>query len=424
MRWQQWMVLGMLAIASWFIHWLYAVGSQPVTATDSPAQYDARIRRLRMGDLVIRVVDSQQQPVGGATVNLEQIAHEFDFGTALNTKMFSPEVNPVEQTQYLRLTKQLFNASVHEDALKWYATEPARGQVSYDDADRILAWSQASGLKMRGHTLFWAVEKWNQPWVRSLKSPELRVAVERRTTEVCRRYRGKISEYDVLNEMLHGDFYQQRLGPGIVDQIFQWCRDADPTARLYVNDYDVLNGKLLDAYVQQIRGLLKRGVPVGGIGVQAHIREPMTVAQIQHCLDTLAQFRLPIKITELGVVAATEAEQARILKDLYTVAFAHPAVTGILMWGFWEGANWEPAAAVFKRNFTPTLAAKTYQDLVFNHWWTKANRQTNGKGVVVAPAFFGRYRVNVTVGNQTSTHTVAFSSQSKLPQVITIARPA
>jgi GH35 family endo-1,4-beta-xylanase len=173
--------------------------------------------------------------------------------------------------------------------------------------------------------------------------------------------------------------------------------------------------------VSQIRSLLNRGVPVGGIGVQAHIREPMTAEQIQHCLDTLAQFQLPIKITELGVVAATEAEQARILKDLYTIAFAHPAVTGILMWGFWEGANWEPAAAVVKRNFEPTLAAKTYQDLVFNQWWTRASGQTNTSGVVATQAFFGRYQVTVRTGSQTSRHTVFFSPQSTVPQVITIA---
>ncbi|QZZ21050.1 endo-1,4-beta-xylanase [Leptothermofonsia sichuanensis E412] len=420
---RQWLVLGLLAIASGLIHWLCSGGAQTMAATTSATKLDASIRRLRTGDLVIRVVDSQQQPVAGATVTLEQTAHDFDFGTALSTQMFRPNVAAHEQAQYLQIAKQWFNASVHEDALKWYSTEPEQGQVSYADADRILAWSEANGLKMRGHTLFWAVEKWNQPWVRALSPQELRQAVERRTTEICHRYRGKISEYDVLNELLHGDFYQQRLGEGIVDQIFQWCRDADPTARLYVNDYDVLNGKLLDAYVHQIRSLLDRGVPVGGIGVQAHVREPMTAAQIQHCLDTLAQFRLPIKITELGVVAATEAEQARILKDLYTVAFAHPAVTGILMWGFWAGANWEPAAAIFKHNFEPTLAARTYQDLVFNQWWTKVNGKTNSSGVVAAQAFFGRYQVTVRAGNHSTIRTVSLTPQSPMPQVVTITLP-
>lgn len=407
--------MGIAAIAAWIMHW--TMDNPP-----SIAALDPTIRNLRTGDLVVQVVDSQGQTIGNAAVNLEQTAHAFQFGTALSTEMFSPTANSAAQKQYLNLTRQLFNASVHENALKWYATEPARGQVSYADADRILDWSRANGLAMRGHTLFWAVEKWNQPWVKALSNEELRSAVQRRATEICQRYRGKIPEYDVLNEMLHGDFFQQRLGNDIVKQMFTWCQQADPTARLYVNDYDILNGKMLDRYVQQIRSLLQQGVPVGGIGVQAHIREPTTAAQVQQTLDTLAQFRLPIKITELGVVAATEAEQARILKDVYTVAFAHPAVTGILMWGFWEGANWEPRSAVFKRNFEPTLAAKTYQELVFQQWWTRAKGNTNRAGTFSTRAFFGNYRATVMIGGKGVERSFSFSPQSKLPQTITVNR--
>jgi GH35 family endo-1,4-beta-xylanase len=379
---------------------------------------DQRIRQNRTGDLVVQVVDAQGGAIANASITIEQTAHYFPFGTALSSEIFQSRTNPVEQKQYLKLAKQLFNASVHENALKWYATEPNKGQISYADADRILQWSEQNRLRLRGHTLFWAVEKWNQPWVRALNNQELRQAVQHRTIEICTRYRGRITEYDVMNEMLHGDFYQKRLGDRIVDDIFKWCKQADPNARLYVNDYNILNGQELDRYVEQIRSLLKRGVPLGGIGVQGHIREAITTDRIQKSLDTLAQFKLPIKITEFDVVADSEVAKARVLKDVYQVAFSHPAVAGILMWGFWAGAHWEPAAAIYKRNFQLTPAAIAYHDLVFNQWWTKASGQTNQSGQFSTRAFLGQFQVTVKLNGQSIQQSFTLTPSTKTPLLI------
>ena len=382
-----------------------------------------QIARTRTGNMVIQVVNSKQQPISGVEVKLEQVAHEFEFGTALSTQMFAQGANPNDQAKYFNLSRQLFNATVHENALKWYATEEQRGHVNYGDADRILSWSEAHSLPLRGHALFWEVEQWNPAWLKSLSKQDLRFAVERRVTEICGRYRGRIREYDVLNEMLHGDFFRQRLGEAIVKTMFQRCHAADPGAVLYVNDYDILNGRRLDDYVRQIRSLLAEGVPVGGIGIQAHIlRETITPAQIQHSLDALAQFNLPIKITEFSTLTDTEQEQAKNLLNLYQIAFAHPKVKGILMWGFWEKAHWIPQAAIFDRNFKPKLAAKVYQELVFRQWWTRSSGNTNRTGQFSTRAFFGQYRVTVKGRNWSKTRSFLFQSQMNQSRVLTFIK--
>lgn len=384
------------------------------------AQLNASIRNLRTDDLIIQVVNSEHQPISGAAVKLEQTSHHFEFGTALSTEMFQGTANRQNQGKYLEVAKELFNASVHENAFKWYATEPVKGQVSYADADNILNWSKSNHLKMRGHALFWAGEEWNQPWVKSLSKRELWHAVENRATEVCTRYRDYISEYDVLNEMLHGDFFEKKLGHKIVKNMFQWCQAAAPNATLYVNDYDILNGKALSRYVSQIHSLLNQGIPIAGIGVQGHIREDISRVQVQKSLDTLAKIGLPIKITEFDVVANTEQEQARILSDVYRVAFAHPAVTGILMWGFWEGAHWEPQAALFRANWEPKPIAQAYMDLVHHEWWTKNQAFTDKKGEVVTRAFFGNYRATVSLGNWTTEQSLSFLPSERKPKVVKI----
>jgi endo-1,4-beta-xylanase len=38
------------------------------------------------------------------------------------------------------------------------------------------------------------------------------------------------------------------------------------------------------------------------------------------------------------------------LNDYYRICFAHPAVAGILMWGFREGANWIPVSSLYWRD--------------------------------------------------------------------------
>ena len=194
--------------------------------------------------------------------------------------------------------------------------------------------------------------------------------------------------------MLHGHYYENRLGKDAGAQMFRWAHEGNPAARLFVNDYDVLTGgPNLAAYERQIQGLLDAGAPVGGIGCQAHYGGQIDVAKVKESLDRLARFGLPICITEFDTDTGDEQAKARLLREFYTACFAHPAVDGILMWGFWEGAHWRPKAALWKRDFSPTPAADAYRDLVFSRWWTRWEGAADADGLCRVPAFFGRHRV-------------------------------
>jgi len=81
------------------------------------------------------------------------------------------------------------------------------------------------------------------------------------------------------------------------------------------------------------------------------------------------------------------------LTDYYRICFAHPAVEGILMWGFWEGANWIPQSSLYRRDWTPTPAAEAYRDLVFRQWWTRWEGKADANGQCRIRAFYGKYAV-------------------------------
>lgn len=376
-------------------------GATSVCHGDEAAD-EAAIARHRMGTLVV-----QTKP--GAVVKVEQLRHEFWFGAALASHMFGSRVSSDEAARYKKVFLASFNAAVTENALKWHGMEPRAGKVDYSVVDGILEWGEKHEIPVRGHCLFWGVKSRVQDWVQSLDDEELRKTLRRRAITVAKRYRGRFAEYDLNNEMLHQNYYADRLGAGITLDMARWVREGDPDAVLFVNDYDILTGRLVERYADQIRAFLKEGVPLGGIGVQGHLHgDTFDPEALRKSLDKLAEFRLPIRITEFNMPGQRsrayrdrrrrltdeeEQQKARNLVDYYRICFAHEAVEGILMWGFWEGANWIPASALFRRNWEPTPAARAYRELVFGRWWTRWEGAADENGRCEVKAFYGRHRV-------------------------------
>jgi GH35 family endo-1,4-beta-xylanase len=363
---------------------------------------EARIRQHRMGELVVRA-----KP--GAQVHVEQLRHEFWFGAALSSGAFSGRLGAEDQRRYEEMFLRNFNAAVTENALKWHDMERRRGNVNYSVVDAILEWTNEHDIPLRGHCVFWGVPGRVQNWLKQLDDDALRKTLKNRATTIARRYRGRFAEYDLNNEMMHANYYADRLGSGITKQMANWFKEADPDARLFVNDYDVLTGKRLEDYIRHIRGLLEQGVPLAGIGVQGHLHgESFDPEALHHALDELAKIGLPIRVTEFnmpgqrsafrrqrGLKLTPEQEQvkAKALTDYYRICFSHPAVEGILMWGFWEGANWIRQSSLYRRDWTPTPAAQAYRDLVFKQWWTRWEGKSDANGRCRVRAFYGNYTV-------------------------------
>jgi endo-1,4-beta-xylanase len=366
---------------------------------------DQAIREHRMGTLVIETAPN-------AEVRVEQIRHQFWFGAALASQVFGGRMASTDAAKYKEVFLQNFNAAVTENALKWHDMEPEQGHVNYSTVDAILAWTEQSQIPLRGHNIFWGIPNRVQPWLKALDDQALWQTLKNRALDVAQRYRGRFAEYDLNNEMLHANYYEERLGPTITRDMANWVREGDPSAVLYLNDYDILTGKRLDDYIVQIRRFLDQGVPFGGIGVQGHLHgDSFDPAVLQDALDRLAAFKLPIRVTEFNFPGqrsqyygkrgaklsdADEQAKAKAISDYYRICFAHPAVQGILMWGFWEGANWIPVSSLYRRDWSPTPAAEAYRDLVYRQWWTRWTGRADAQGRSEVQAFYGKHRVSAS----------------------------
>ena len=365
-----------------------------ITAKITPAAIDARIAEIRMGELVITT-----KP--GAEVKIQQIRHEFKFGTAIANNILETERNPMsveDRKMYLKTLSENFNYAVHENALKWYDCEREQGKVDYSKADKIWDICHELNIPMRGHCIFWEKEEFIMPWLKKLNSDELRAAVMRRARSVTAHFKGRIDEFDLNNEMIHGDFFRRRLGYGIINEMAWGAKAGNSEVRLCVNDYGIVDiGYNIDAYKIQIKNFLETGVPIGGIGCQAHASAHFPVITppeiVQKNLDELAKFNLPIKMTECNFIFDDEKTQAEQLLKLFPIYFGHPSVEGILFWGFWAGAHWKPNSALWKKDWTPTPQALAYRDLVFKKWWTQISDKADNKGQFNTRAFYGDYLI-------------------------------
>lgn len=365
---------------------------------------DESIARHRKGEIVVKA-----RP--GSRVSVEQIRHEFWFGCAISNSLADGRMPENDLKQYKEKFLMNFNSAVTENALKWYSMEQRRDEVTYAVVDGILKWTEENNIPLRGHNLFWGISRFVQPWIKELSDEELKKRIQERAVTITQKYRGRFAEYDLNNEMIHGNYYEERLGPGITKLMAQWALEGDPEARLFVNDYEILTGRRLADYMAHIRNLLGQGIPISGIGVQGHSHgDTFSRQQLKNALDSLAVFKLPVRVTEFNMpgqnskyygnrkaVMTPEDEKLKAgeLVDYYRICFAHPAVEGILMWGFWEGNNWIPASSLYRRDWSVTPAGEAYRNLVFNEWWTKESGTTGKDGVFSVPAFYGKYKVTV-----------------------------
>lgn len=365
-------------------------------------ELDDAILKHRTGVLVIRTAP-------GAAVTVEQVRHEFWFGATIATGVFTGRIPPEDAAKWKEVFLSHFNAGVIEAAFKWHEMEKERGRVDYSVVDSMLEWASAHEIPVRGHCIFWGVPRYVTGWLKPLGDAPLLLAIRQRARSIAARYRGQFAEYDLNNEMIHANWFEQRLGPGITRDMARWVKEADPGAVLFFNDYDILTGRRLDDYLKHIRTVLSSGAPMDGIGVQGHLHgDSFDENELRRALDALAELKMPVRITEFNfpgqrskyygqrgsqLSREEEAAKADALRRYFRICFAHPAVTGILMWGFWEGANWIPQSSLYKRDWSATPAAGAYRRLVFGEWWTRAEARADANGLATVRAFFGTHRV-------------------------------
>jgi endo-1,4-beta-xylanase len=265
--------------------------------------------------------------------------------------------------EYRRIAAAEFNSLTPENQLKWEFIHPdEQGVYNFGPADELVAFAQDNGMDVRGHTLLWHSQ--NPAWLEEgdFSADELRDILRDHIHTVVGRYAGKIQQWDVANEIFHGNgdlrmeenIWLRELGPEIIADAFRWAHEADPDAELFLNDFGVesINAKST-AYYDLIQELLDDDVPVHGFGVQGHLSIqfgfPGTLEQNLQRFDDLD---VATAITEIDVRMVlgpdgepTAAQLERQADDYRRALEACLNVEGcgsFTIWGFTDRYSWIP----------------------------------------------------------------------------------
>jgi len=291
-------------------------------------------------------------------------------GAAVNTTMLRSS-----DPRYVRTLLRHFQSVTPEYEMKMDHLEPARGVFDFTKADEIVAFAHRHGLEIRGHTLVWdeQVPAWvtDGEWTRA----QLRSVLVRYITTVVSHYRGRIGEWDVVNEPLLADgslrpsIWERVIGPGYIELALRTAHRADPRAKLFVNEYGAeYPGPKERALHRLVKRLRHEGVPVDGVGFQAHlsIHWSPTRAQFTGVLHRFAALGLRVEVTELDVAAAGPAplrhrlaEQAAVYRSVAGDCRAVRACSRVTTWGITDAASWLGAsqrALPFNADYRPKPA--------------------------------------------------------------------
>jgi endo-1,4-beta-xylanase len=279
----------------------------------------------------------------GAAVRIEQITQEDDLrGTVLR--------------ECTHLTPEI--------ALKWDAIEPSPGRFSFGPMDRLLAFADQQGMQLHGHTLLWhgSVPRWAEELLPGQRSW---LPVQHYLEAVLGRYRGRIRQWDVVNEPietgyrmdgLRNSVFLKAFGPDYIAHALWEARRLAPQAELMINEFALEYDTQIDHdrryhFLKLIERLKRAGVPLDGIGLQSHLelaKGQFATEPFSRLLQEIANFGLFIVVTELDVkehdyilpIDQRDRRVADAAARYLDLVLAHPAVRGVITWGLSDRHSW------------------------------------------------------------------------------------
>jgi endo-1,4-beta-xylanase len=304
----------------------------------------------------------------GTPAPLWKVARErgIAFGSSIATWQFDADYPAL----YAREAKLLFT----EDDLLWYRLKPAPdAPLDFSYADQIIRFAEANRMRVFGAHLVWDEgfgEGWPEDYLWSIDEAQARELLFGTLTATVRRYRGRVDAWSVANEVTSPEGVRgfrtdvpwwETIGPSYVAEAFHLAHAADPRALLVINEFgfETVNEwgdepePRRRATLQVIDQLLRDGVPVHALGVQAHLladrfAERFDARSYTQWLDRVADRGLAILITELDVlddglpadVAPRDAAVADVYRRYLDVALCHRAVKAVMTFGLTDRYTW------------------------------------------------------------------------------------
>jgi endo-1,4-beta-xylanase len=306
----------------------------------------------------------------------------FPIGVAVSAQDLK---NPDE----VKLILQHFNSLTPENAMKMGPIHPEENRYNWRDADTIVAFAQANGLRVRGHNLCWHEQ--TPDWFfkdgsgKLVTKEVLLKRLKEHITTVVKRYKGKIYAWDVVNEAIADDSTQflrnslwyQICSEDYIIKAFEYAHAADPDAVLFYNDYNTERPEKRERIYKLLKQLVDAKVPINAVGLQGHwsVYEPSQAGLIA-TVKKFSSLGLKVQVTELDISVYPWEKDRRPMRpdesDTYTPDLQKKqegqyadvfkifrnyknVITGITFWNIYDGRTWLDEYPVKGRKNYPLL---------------------------------------------------------------------
>lgn len=378
---------------------------------------DRQIEKNRKADAVIRLKDAAV----GTEVKVEQTSHEFIFGS--NIFLYGQLDSPEKNRAYEATFGELFNSATLP--FYWKTLEPVKGQPRYTAdspyeyrrpaTDPIVDFCEQKGVHMKGHAMIYGIRSWGHPTWMSDDREVMEQEFEAHIKELAKRYKGRIHNWDVVNECLN----QANRGVMPDDYTYKswsWAMKYFPKSVTFnSNECDMRwDTQRIRRYVEIVRDLVDRGARVDYMGIQMHILRPKLASaiaagesdvlnpdKIWERLNILTEAERPIFISEVTVSATDDSEEGRAIqkmlaRNLYRIWFSHPQVAGITWWNMVDGGAvaGEPSySGLFDMNMKRKPSYEALDNLINHEWKTRLSTKVDAERNISFRGFRGDYKI-------------------------------
>jgi endo-1,4-beta-xylanase len=366
-----------------------------------------RIEQHRKADLSLRVRDADGRPLANTEVTLTLRRHEFGFGSAVTAGWLTAETG--DGKRYREIVDRLFSQIVFENDLKDFGWEEgaAGKEAKLKQLDQAMRWLEQRRISIRGHYL---IQGAVPPNLAELTDPEaIRRHFLKTAEERLAFAKDRVCEWDVVNHPVAwggADLLTRRPGLEKIDREIHQLAQRATSVPFFVNEDQLFRpGRQSDETFHYVRQLKADGFRVDGVGNQAHVDESFLPTP-EHVLAVTDRFATLVPrqvITEFDITTLQDEELAAdYTRDLLIACFSHPAYTGFLLWGFWEGRHWKPEAASWNLDWSIRQRGEVLEEWIGRRWHTTVTLGTGNDGIVRWRGFPGWYEIRSGSGGKSA----------------------
>ena len=240
-------------------------------------------------------------------------------------------------------------------------------KYNFNSADAMVDQALNKGFRVRGHALVFGkasdmfkapdLDAWLEQFPEHKRASILTDFMLKHIEIMLDHYRGRIHEWDVVNEVLdlfgNGDIeenvFYRYVGPDYIKLALKAARQADPTIKIYINEqFNNYTDKRAESFYQLIKSLVDEGLPLDGIGIQGHslynLAPPVTLKAYMQRFEALG---LTVEITELEArlrlfnsAKDPYLAQGEYYRDIAQQCLEVAACKGITFWGYNDATSW------------------------------------------------------------------------------------